>query len=66
MVAGYTSVGLVVLAISVCIGAVYGWHLLKGGRSFIEAVRYYAGQHPRATAQAERPTTEMEPLTVEN
>ena len=64
MVAGYTSVGLATLAVGVCLCAAYGWHLLKGGRSVMATVRSYARYHPGVTAQATRPTVELEPLTI--
>ena len=62
-IAGYTSLGLVVLVVTVCICAAYSWHLLRGGRSVVEAVRSLARQQPRVH-QVNRPTVEMEPLTV--
>ena len=63
-VAGYTSLGLVILVVGVCLCVGYGWHLLRGGRSFMEAARSVSRQHPVAPGQAVGPEAEMEPLTV--
>ena len=62
-IAGYTSLGLVVLVVTVCICVAYSWHLLRGGRSVVEAVRSLAGQQTRVH-QVNPPHVELEPLTV--
>ena len=63
-VAGYTSVGLAIGAVGVCLCAGFGWHLLRGGRSVMEIVRLYAVHHNTVNTGAAAPPVKMEPLTV--
>ena len=64
-IAGYTSIGLVILTVSVITCALYVWCRLRTGRTFIQSVRYYARQTPQAEAVHAAPPTEFQPLTVE-
>ena len=65
-VAGYTSVALAIVVVSVCICVLYCWHILRGGRSVTTAVRSIARQHPRMQEAEARHSVAMEPLNVDS
>ena len=66
VMAGFTSMGLTILIISVCCGTTYVYLRLRTGRTFIQMVRYYADKKARKRqAPGAQPLTEAASMIIE-